>query len=210
MTPSLVAVTTVLVVVLVLNQHRATPSTDRIVKMAASTGFIAVALSVGATTSAYGRLVLAALALSWLGDLILTFSAVRAFRAGLAAFLAAHLAYTAGFVTRGIEVTWLVVSGVALIAIAAWVWRWLAPHVDDARRRPVMVYVAVITSMVAAAVGTTAAVPDARIAIGAVLFYVSDLAVARNRFVAPGTVNQAMGRPMYYAGQVLLALSAGG
>lgn len=207
MTPSLVAVTTVLVVVLVLNQHRATPSTDRIVKMAASTGFIAVALSVGATTSAYGRLVLAALALSWLGDLILTFSA---FRAGLAAFLAAHLAYTAGFVTRGIEVTWLVVSGVALIAIAAWVWRWLAPHVDDARRRPVMVYVAVITSMVAAAVGTTAAVPDARIAIGAVLFYVSDLAVARNRFVAPGTVNQAMGRPMYYAGQVLLALSAGG
>jgi uncharacterized membrane protein YhhN len=41
--------------------------------------------------------------------------------------------------------------------------------------------------------------------VGALLFYVSDLAVARNRFVAPGFANRAWGLPAYYAGQMLLA-----
>ena len=40
---------------------------------------------------------------------------------------------------------------------------------------------------------------------GAALFYLSDLAVARQRFVAPGFENKLIGLPLYYAGQLLLA-----
>jgi len=44
---------------------------------------------------------------------------------------------------------------------------------------------------------------------GAALFFVSDLAVARDRFVAPGFANRLWGLPAYYAGQLLIAWSIG-
>lgn len=40
---------------------------------------------------------------------------------------------------------------------------------------------------------------------GAALFYLSDLAVARHRFVAPGPENKLIGLPLYYAAQLILA-----
>ena len=56
---------------------------------------------------------------------------------------------------------------------------------------------AIITAMVAMAMGTTVATGDARVAIGAVMFFVSDLSVARDKFVAPGFGNRAWGLPLY-------------
>jgi hypothetical protein len=47
------------------------------------------------------------------------------------------------------------------------------------------------------------------ILLGAGLFYVSDLAVARDRFIAPGFANAAWGLPLYYGGQLVLALTLG-
>jgi uncharacterized membrane protein YhhN len=44
-------------------------------------------------------------------------------------------------------------------------------------------------------------------AVGALLFYLSDLAVARHRFVHPAFVNRAIGLPLYYVGQLLIALT---
>ncbi len=179
----------------------------RIAKMVASTGFVGVAIASGAVESGYGRGVLVALGLSWLGDLLLTFASRRAFLAGLVAFLAAHVGYLAAFVVRGIA--WMVVAVAAVVAliVAGGVWRWLEPHLDDLMRRPVAGYVVVISAMVAVAVGTTAHDLDLRILFGAVAFFVSDLAVARNRFVVAGFVNRAWGLPLYYLAQVLLALS---
>lgn len=43
---------------------------------------------------------------------------------------------------------------------------------------------------------------------GAFLFFLSDLSVARERFVAPGFANKLWGLPFYYGGQLLLALGA--
>ncbi len=45
---------------------------------------------------------------------------------------------------------------------------------------------------------------------GAVSFYVSDLSVARDRFLAPGFSNRIWGLPLYYGGQPLLAWSVAG
>ena len=44
---------------------------------------------------------------------------------------------------------------------------------------------------------------------GALAFYLSDLFVARHRFVQQGFSNRLAGLPLYYAGQFCLALSAG-
>lgn len=181
----------------------------RVAKVAASTGFVAVALSVGAAGAGYGRFVLAALALSWLGDLCLTYPSPRAFRAGLVAFLLAHGAYIAAFSVRGIDQVAAMVASAAVMLVALGAWRWLRPHLGASMRRPVFAYIILISLMVTAAFGTVAADPDWRIAVGAVAFFVSDLLVARDRFVVPGFVNRTIGLPLYYLGQTLLALSAG-
>jgi len=45
--------------------------------------------------------------------------------------------------------------------------------------------------------------------IGAILFYLSDLFVARHRFMKQEFVNRLLGLPLYYSGQFLLAFSIG-
>ena len=44
---------------------------------------------------------------------------------------------------------------------------------------------------------------------GALLFYLSDLFVARNRFMEKSFINRLMGLPLYYTAQFLLAFSIG-
>jgi hypothetical protein len=44
--------------------------------------------------------------------------------------------------------------------------------------------------------------------VGALLFYLSDFAVARDKFVAPGFWNGAWGLPFYFVAQLNLAFGA--
>lgn len=44
---------------------------------------------------------------------------------------------------------------------------------------------------------------------GALLFYLSDIFVARDRFLKTSFLNRLVGLPIYYAGQFLLAFSVG-
>lgn len=177
-----------------------------VAKPLASAGFLAAALAAGALGSGYGRMVLAALILSWLGDVFLLARGSRpAFVAGLGSFLAAHLAYATAFLVRGVHPTPLALGAVALLPAAGIAWRWLAPHVPGGLRLPVVAYVLVITAMAALALGTLAAPWRPGVPLGALLFYVSDLAVARERFVAPSFWNRAWGLPCYYAAQLVLA-----
>ena len=84
---------------------------------------------------------------------------------------------------------------------AIWILRWLRPHLSASMRRPVTAYVAVISAMLALPAG---------VPLGAFAFYLSDLSVARDRFVAAGFVNRVWGLPLYYFAQLCLASSAGG
>jgi len=61
--------------------------------------------------------------------------------------------------------------------------------------------------MMAMAVATYAAHGSLVLMLGGLLFVLSDLAVARDRFVAPGFINRAWGLPTYFAAQLLLAAS---
>lgn len=167
-------------------------------KLAASAGFLVVAWRVGAG-GRYATLVLVGLALSAVGDLLLLARARSAFLAGIGAFLLAHVAYAAAFAPSShASVVVAAAVGVAGVAVVRWLW----PHLGELRI-PVVVYAAVITVMLVLAMGVHH--PWTR--LGAALFYVSDLTVARDRFVRPGLVNRIIGLPLYYAGQLLLALS---
>jgi uncharacterized membrane protein YhhN len=177
-------------------------------KPVASTGFVATALAAGAWETTYGRLVLLALVLSWWGDVLLIPRRRAAFAAGLAGFLGGHLAFAAAFLARGVSPTWLVAVLVLLAPPALAVDRWLGPSVPERLRVPVRAYVAAICFMVATAVATWASFGCAWIPLGALMFFVSDLSVARDRFVAHELVNRLWGLPLYYGGQLFLAASA--
>jgi uncharacterized membrane protein YhhN len=96
----------------------------------------------------------------------------------------------------------------ALILLVLWqVWRWLRTTLPRDMRVPVQAYFAVIGVMSILACGVTGAGGPAVVAVGALAFTASDISVARDRFVRPQFLNRAWGLPLYYAAQVLLALS---
>ena len=176
-------------------------------KPLASLGFLGAAVAAGALDSPYGRVILAALALSWIGDVLLMSSRSAVFLAGLGAFLLAHGAFGAAFCLRGEAWPWTAGALALLILPAVIVSRWLRPHLPPEMRVPVHAYIAVITGMLALAVGTAAAGSPALLLTGAVAFYLSDLSVANDRFVRPGFLNRLWGLPLYYAAQLCLAAS---
>jgi uncharacterized membrane protein YhhN len=177
-------------------------------KPLASTAFIAVALAADALATSYGRAILAGLALSWLGDvLLIPRGSPKVFLAGVASFLLGHVAYAVAFVARGVDLGAAVAATVVVVALAVFVLRWLSPHVGADMKLAVPAYVLVISLMVVAALGTYSLLGNAWIPVGAIGFYLSDLSVARDRFVAEEFVNRIWGLPLYYAAQVVLAWS---
>lgn len=194
-------------VILVLTRLAGYASIAATAKIAASMGFLGLAVCCGAFDSSYGRILLAGLALAAVGDVLLIGDSHRVFLFGLASFLLAHVAYIAAFVSSKIAVRWSLSAVVPLALISYAVLSWLTPHVDSEMLLPVRVYTVVITTMVVAAFGTRGAGGATTIVAGATLFYLSDLAVAADRFVQPDFRNFIWGLPFYYAGQVLLALS---
>lgn len=139
------------------------------------------------------------------GDVLLIWD--RTFDFGLLSFLLGHVAYVAAFHTATPVTEWTrwILVPVALASFGALFWLW--PHLGH-RKRSVGAYVLVITVMVWGALAvTTGGAMDWKIAVGAVLFYLSDLTVARDRFVQSDFINRGIGLPMYYAAQILIALS---
>lgn len=203
-----VAATALAVVAFVLAEWRGSSAGRWIAKPLAAAGFVAVALSVGAMRSDWGRLVVAGLVLGAIGDVLLLPRSPVAFTAGLGSFLLGHLAYAAAFIERGVSPGWLLASASLFVAPALASWAWLRDHLPGPMRTPVRAYVAVISAMVACAFGTWGYAGNADLLAGALLFAASDLSVARDRFVAPGLANRLWGAPAYFAGQVLIALGA--
>jgi len=224
----LAAATVPLVGLLLLGEGRDAPWRGW-AKAAASTGFIATAVAAGAADSAYGWWVLAALCLGWVGDIALVSAQRKWFLLGLGSFLLSHLTYVGAFATVRPNALVAILVAAALLVPAGLVARWLWPHLGADMRVPVLAYIAVISAMVAAACGAAAgagrALPSAAaltagepcagwlwpaaVLIAAPAFYLSDVSVARDRFVAPGFGNRIWGLPLYYAAQLLFALSTG-
>ncbi len=105
--------------------------TAAIAKLIASTAFVALAIRVGALQTMFGRIILLGLVCSWFGDAFLIGETQYAFLTGLGAFLLAHLAYIAAFVTKGVDRLWIGSAALPIGVIALVVTMWLAPHVPS-------------------------------------------------------------------------------
>ena len=184
-------------------------------KLVASASFVVLgAIALGRCETAFAQWIFAGLVLGAIGDVALLGHGKRAFLAGLVAFLLGHLAYVVGIAQLEPPGRWLGDAGLtAVLPIAIGIvvlvvlWQRLG-----SLRVPVIVYVGAIVAMVigamAAARGGTVPWPRCiYLGGGATLFFASDLAVARDRFVGRSFANKAWGLPTYFAGQLLIAWS---
>jgi len=175
-------------------------------KPIASLAFIWAGLAAGALDSGYGQLVLLGLVLCLVGDvLLIPLERPAVFRAGVFAFLAGHVAYSAAFLTRPLDPLGLAAGTVLLAVVVGAVLRWIGPTLPAGMVWPVRVYMIVIGLMSALACGVTAAGGPWAVAVGALAFTASDVSVARDRFVRHEFVNRAWGLPLYYAAQLAIA-----
>lgn len=200
--------------VLIYAEYAKASTLRAVSKIVASLAFIAVGLFAAHSYSSFDRHIVIGLVLGAIGDAALLGKSNRAFMAGLVAFLLGHLAYVIACIHLVDPGQTLHLAGAfaiapALFALGALVWLW--PKLGT-MRVPVIAYVAIITSMVIAAIAVARSeLLPARnretLLAGAILFFASDFAVARDKFVDKGFINRAWGLPAYYAGQLLIAWS---
>lgn len=149
----------------------------------------------------------AALVLSMIGDIFLMLpDREKYFVFGLGAFLLGHLAYVPGLVLLSFGATGFL-AGLAFVILAmATVGRRVVTAVKGAQPDllvPVMVYMGVISLMVACAFATAKPIAI----VGALLFYLSDSLIAWNGFVKPFRNASLAIMVTYHLGQIGLVLA---
>jgi uncharacterized membrane protein YhhN len=148
-----------------------------------------------------------ALAFSTVGDVLLDLDPDRLFVFGLGSFLVAHLVYIAAFVrnrrrTIPLGAARLLAAALVLLYSIA-VSSWLLPALGNLIV-PVAIYMCAITAMVLAAI--LARFPNPWVAVGAILFLVSDSLLAVNKFKTPVPYRDFLVWSTYYAGQYGIAV----
>ena len=183
------------------------------VKTILSTLFILTILIQSRPVPTYSLLLLAGMLFCLGGDVFLALPHPGMFLRGLVSFLVGHLFYVTAFGhTAGTNQWTLIGVLISLIASGA-VYLWLQPHLG-AMKIAVICYMVVISAM---AVGAWSMLGADHLGLtgrmlacgGALSFYISDVFVARQRFVKSEFLNRLIGLPLYYGGQFMLAFSVG-
>lgn len=158
-------------------------------------------------------LLVAALALSALGDAFLSRDGDKAFLAGLGGFLAAHLAYVALFYLSGGSVgvltvePWRAAVAAIMVVFALFMLARLLRVVAPDMRLPILAYVAAIVAMGIAAL----TLGNVLVVAGAVLFMASDAILATEKFLM-GSLSPRRRQArfavwaLYYGAQLLITL----
>lgn len=202
------AATVVFTLVLLVFEARDSRTGIWLSKPLAAAGFVACALGFGALESDYGIKILIGLCLSWVGDvLLISGGRGRSFLLGIVSFFLAHCAYIAAFLGLAPDWETTAIAAAVVAILLAFFMRWVWPFLEGAFRWAVLAYVIVIGIMVAVAAGASASTGNPALFAGAVLFALSDVFVARERFVQAGYVNRKWGLPLYFLAQLVLAAS---
>jgi uncharacterized membrane protein YhhN len=131
------------------------------------------------------------------------------FVAGLVAFLIAHLCYIAAFVAEIRALAWWPLIPLVAFGIVSYII--LAPYLGK-QKSPVLIYTVVILTMVWLAWerwSQTSQSGALLASVGAVLFVISDMILAINRFRGACKPAQALNLTTYFAAQCLIASSVG-
>jgi uncharacterized membrane protein YhhN len=166
---------------------------------------VATAALLDPTDDALRAWFVAALVLSLVGDVLLMLPKEQ-FVGGLAAFLLAHVCYIGGVVAAGLRAPALALAlvGTAILVapVARRILRGVSAH-EPEMRPPVVAYLVVIGTMLAAAVASGNPVA----AVGAALFVTSDSMIAWSRFVAPFAAAPVAIMITYHLAQAAFVLS---
>jgi uncharacterized membrane protein YhhN len=173
--------------------------------------FVIVAITGPSANPTYFGFVLAGLLFCVAGDVLLIFTAKELFLSGLVSFLAGHVLYSIAFFTMASLGTFTWIIALLFLLISGAVFIWLRTHLGR-MLVPVIAYMAVITVMVIGAASLASNeqlcfTGTALVFCGAILFYFSDIFVARHRFVKKQYFNRLVGLPIYYTGQFMIAYS---
>lgn len=184
------------------------------VKPLLSSLFVVLAFLQIQENSTYNHLILTGLILSLVGDICLIFFFhKKVFTAGLVAFLAGHVMYTMAFSGLGEVGELMITVGVIVILISIIIFMRLKSHLGN-MKGPILAYIIIITAMVvgAGSLWNHSALDitgRSLVLVGGILFYASDIFVARHRFVQKEFLNRAIGLPLYYTAQFMIAFSTG-
>jgi uncharacterized membrane protein YhhN len=175
--------------------------------------FVLAALLQAHPIPRYTHFMIAGLVFALGGDLFLALPQRKMFFLGLVSFLVCHVFYVAAFSGVGLLSLWTGIGVALLCVIGGGIYRWLEPHLG-VMKRPVLCYILVITLMMSGAWsillnGRLNLPARIMVFVGALCFYVSDVFIARDRFMKKAFLNRLIGLPMYYTGQFLLAFSLG-
>ena len=173
-------------------------------KAVASISFIVLAIGNEASATDYGQYILFALTLSLIGDLCLLSRESHFLLGGIAAFFFAHVAFIVAFSQLDLDKTYFLIALICTTVTACFILKWLWKHLEGPYKVAVAGYLVVMIVMASLAI---AAYSVPILGIAAILFAVSDVSVARDRFVTRDIVNKAWGLPLYYIAQLLFAAS---
>ncbi|MBL0712857.1 MAG: lysoplasmalogenase [Desulfosarcina sp.] len=210
---SIFIIAPLLLTALLISEKRGSTAFKVTFKFLLAALFILLAVVQTARDPHFAGAVISGLALCLVGDVCLAVPGQKAFRIGLVAFLLGHIGYIAAFVIMARPEVAMWVTALLAVPLSTVVYYRLLPFLNG-MRRAVMGYVVIITLMVIAA-GTLFGAPEwsypGRLLVlnGALAFYVSDLFVARQRFVHQTFFNRLIGLPLYYLGQFQIAYSIG-
>ena len=203
----------ILMPVLLYYESKEIPKGILPVKTAISLLFVLAALVQPRPVPPYFAWLLPGLIFCLGGDVLLALPQKKMFFLGLVSFLVGHVFYVICFFYTA-PPTALVLWGALPVSIASlWIFFRLKPHLGD-MMIPVLAYIVVITIMVC---GVFSLLLEPGLGLsgrilafcGALSFYISDLFVARDRFVKKEPINRFLGLPLYFGGQFLLAFSIG-
>lgn len=174
-------------------------------KVVAAFAFLVYGIGLGALDfGAPGYALVLGLGLSVVGDVCLISARAHIFKLGILAFLLAHIAYMGLFLGLGVAWGWTAMGGVAVGLLALAVGRFLRPFVRQ-MKAAVYAYIVVISVMVALAIGmggASDALVHSGLMVSALAFFLSDLCVARERFVYSDRINKLIGLPLYFGAQL--------
>jgi len=178
---------------------------EYVLKPLTMVGLIACALALDPSSDAARGALVVGLVLSLVGDVLLMVPA-DLFVPGLAAFLAAHVAYVVALLMLGVGASGLLVGGVVVVLGGLLIGRRIvagAAGTDQALAAPVTAYLVVISAMVVTAFG----VATFFAVLGALLFYVSDAVLGWTRFLDDFPRGRVVVMTTYHLGQAGLVLA---
>jgi len=143
------------------------------------------------------------------------------FLAGLISFLVAHLAYIRGFTISGIGISTtgfmiIVLVGLVGFGVLRQILKGLKTHHQEKLRLPVIIYSIVICIMLVSALFTMIVpgsgwnfYPALLVSIGAILFFLSDMTLAWNKFAHQVTHGGLLIIITYHLAQITITLGSG-